>query len=160
MKVFESYISTVNELKILKLRLDYLISKQQELANRLLGVKSPSLEEMNNISNSNKDKVIEYLFEYEEKRQPNGKTLKEEIEELYRALKMAIANQVAMEEILKLLVPSSVEYNLFYLIAVKGEKISSAVEKVALKCHYTDRTVWNAYNNIKDDLEKLKIWKN
>lgn len=152
-KAFSSYIDTLNELKILNARLDYLMQKQHELAVKFLGVKSPSLDGMPKTS-GDKDKMIEYLFEFEQRQQSNGKSLKEETDEIYQEMKMLIEKLREMESILKKF--ESIEYRLFYLIAVEGMKAKAAVEKTARDYHYSERNVWRSYDLIKTDLKRIK----
>lgn len=153
LKTCSSYVDTLNEFKILNLRLDVLTRKEYELSVKFLGVKSPSLEEIQHTSSGN-DKVIAYLYEYEEKIRENGKTLKEEIEELYAEMKSLVTKLRQMEMILKKL--DSVEYRLFYLIAVDGERTKAAVEKVAREYNYSERNIWRSYNIIKPEVDRIR----
>lgn len=154
LKTFSSYVDSLNEFKILNLRLDYLMLKQHEISVKYLGVKSPSLEEMQQHSSSGNDKVVAYLYEYEQRVQSNGKTLKAEIEEIYQEMKILMNKLREMEAILKKL--DSIEYRLFYYIAVEGLRPKTAVERAARDYHYSERNVWRSYDVIKPELKRIK----
>lgn len=153
LRACSSYIDCLNEFKLLNIRLDYLTMKQHEISVKYLGVKSPALEDTQKGASGN-DKVIAYLYEYEQKIQNNGKTLKAEIEDIYQEMKILMNKLREMEAILKKL--ESIEYRLFYCIAVDGMRTKAAVEKVARDYHYSERNVWRTYDLIKPELKRIR----
>lgn len=157
MLAIKTYQEVKAEYEMVKSRYEYLEDKRKALYQRLLGLHSPSLENNGSKGNGSSelgDKVSQYVFEYEEKKQRNGKTLKEEIEALYLEMLALEALLASYEEILSHL--SGIDYQLFYKIGVEGLKPNKAVEEVAETNGYSERQVWRIYNYVKILLESIK----
>lgn len=154
---FITYQETKAEYEILKKRYDYLEGKKESLYQRLLGLHSPALDSEGSKGNGNSDlgsKVAQYNFEIEEKKQRNGKTIKEEQEELFTEM-LGLESLLAKFEV-ALSSLTGIEHQLFYKIAVDGLNPNRAVAEVAESNQYSERQIWRAYNTARIYLQPFQ----
>ena len=152
MNALKTYVNTKYECKILEYRLQWLLERKEVLEVKYLGSKSKPMGEMPTTHNvSNDSSVIAFIYEYEEKKQRNGLSIKEEITALtseINSLKMSLEK---MEKALREM--EGIEYQLFYIIKVEGKKPKKAVYTVSENSGMSLATIWRYYAKMKESLK-------
>lgn len=152
MNAFVTYINTKNELRIAEIRLNWLYEKKEVLEVKYLGIKSKPLGEMPSTHNvSNDSSVIAFIYEYEDKKQKNGLSIKEEIKSLEMTVNSLKTSLDKMERALREM--EGIEYQLFYLIKVEGKKPKKAVNLVTESSGMSEATIWRYYAKMKESLK-------
>lgn len=152
MNAFKSYVNTKNELRVVELRLNWLLEKKEVLEVKYLGIKSKPLGEMPSQHNPTNDStVIAFIYEYEERKQKNGLSIKEEINLLQNEQKRLRESLAQMERALREM--EGLEYQLFYIIKVEGKRPKRAVNLVSENSGLSLRTVWRYYAKMKESLK-------
>lgn len=152
MNAFKSYVNTKSELRVVELRLNWLLEKKEVLEVKYLGIKSMPLGEMpSNHNVSNNSSVIAFIYEFEERKQKNGLSIKEEINILQNEQKKLRESLGRMEKALREM--EGIEYQLFYLIKVEGKRPKRAVNEVSETSGLSLRTIWRYYRNMKESLK-------
>ena len=152
MNAFVTYINTKNELRIAEIRLNWLYEKKEILEVRYLGIKSKPLGEMpSNHNVSNDSSVVAFIYEYEDKKQKNGLSIKEEITALELTVNSLKTSLDKMERALREM--EGIEYQLFYIIKVEGKKPKKAVSMVTESSGMSEATIWRYYAKMKESLK-------
>lgn len=152
MNAFVTYINTKNELRIAEIRLNWLYEKKEILEVKYLGIKSKPLGEMSSTHNvSNDSSVIAFIYEYEDKKQKNGLSIKDEIKSLEMTVNSLKTSLDKMERALREM--EGIEYQLFYLIKVEGKKPKKAVNLVTENSGMSEATIWRYYAKMKESLK-------
>lgn len=152
MNAFRTYINTKNELKIAEIRLKWLYEKKEVLEVKYLGIKSKPMGEMPTTHNvSNDSTVIAFIYEYEDKKQKNGLSIKEEITSLELTVNSLKSSVEKMEKALREM--QGIEYQLFYLIKVEGKRPKRAVNLVTDSSGLSEATIWRYYGKMKECLK-------
>ena len=152
MNAFVTYINTKSELRIAEIRLNWLYEKKEILEVKYLGIKSKPLGEMpSNHNVSNDSSVVAFIYEYEDKKQKNGLSIKEEITALELTVNSLKTSLDKMERALREM--EGIEYQLFYLIKVEGKKPKKAVYLVTESSGMSEATIWRYYAKMKESLK-------
>ncbi len=152
MNAFRTYINTKSELRVAELRLNWLYEKKEVLEVKYLGIKSKPLGEMpSNHNVSNDSSVIAFIYEYEDKKQKNGLSIKEEITALELTVNSLKSSVEKMEKALREM--EGLEYQLFYLIKVEGKRPKRAVNIVSESSGLSEATIWRYYAKMKESLK-------
>ena len=152
MNAFRTYINTKSELRIAEIRLNWLYEKKEILEVRYLGIKSKPLGEMpSNHNVGNDSSVVAFIYEYEDKKQKNGLSIKEEITALELTVNSLKTSLDKMERALREM--EGIEYQLFYIIKVEGKKPKKAVSMVTESSGMSEATIWRYYAKMKESLK-------
>lgn len=154
MESIKTYSDTKNELKIVQARIRLLNDKKSELMYKYCGVHSISFDkEGGGGTPSNNSPVVAYLEAVETRKQENGLSIQEELENLAEREKTLSSVISDMESALYLL--KGLEYKIYYQIIVKGKEINEAIEYVAQENYISERTAWRYYKNVKKYLIRM-----
>lgn len=155
MKTINYYTDTLIECEVAKLRLKTLLEKKEVIYQKYFGLKSPVISDDKAFGGySNKDKMIEYLEEIEEKK-VNGISLQQEIN-------MVEAEIESLEDILaemriRLAKLTNIEDKLYYEIIVNKRKVTEAVNYISETCYTSDKNIWKTYYpKIKSDIYRIR----
>lgn len=152
MNAFRTYVNQKSELRVAELRLNWLYEKKEVLEVKYLGIKSKPLGEMpSNHNVSNDSSVIAFIYEYEDKKQKNGLSIKEEITSLELTVNSLKTSLEKMERALREM--QGIEYQLFYLIKVEGKRPKRAVNLVTESSGMSEATIWRYYGKMKENLK-------
>lgn len=152
METIRCYRDTENDLKVVNLRIEVLESQKYALNVKYLGVKSPNLENpLDMTSFENNSKVVAYLNALEVKKQKNGMSIQEELENLYNERKMLLKKINEMQECLNKL--KGIEYKIYYKIIVDGKNVTKAIYEVCEENDISEMTGWRKYHKIKKMVE-------
>lgn len=152
MNALKTYVNTKYECKILEYRLQWLLERKEVLEVKYLGIKSKPMGEMPTTHNvSNDSSVIAFIYEYEEKKQRNGLSIKEEITALTSEINSLKTSLEKMEKALREM--EGIEYQLFYIIKVEGKKPKKAVYTVSENSGMSLATIWRYYRKMKESLK-------
>lgn len=152
MNALKTYVNTKYECKILEYRLQWLLERKEVLEVKYLGIKSKPMGEMPTTHNeSNDSSVIAFIYEYEEKKQRNGFSIKEEITALTSEINSLKTSLEKMEKALREM--EGIEYQLFYIIKVEGKKPKKAVYTVSENSGMSLATIWRYYRKMKESLK-------
>lgn len=152
MNAFRTYVNTKAELKIIEIRLTSLENKAEELAAKYLGIRmAPLFSETYQHYPTNESTVIAFIYEYEDKKQKNGLSIKEEINLLKTEQKRLRESLARMEKALREM--EGIEYQLFYLIKVEGKRPKRAVNLVTESSRMSEATIWRYYAKMKESLK-------
>ena len=149
MDVLVTYSECQVEYQVLSTRYNYLMNKKAEISQMLLGIHSPSLEKIGGSNPSELGhKVILFNEEINVKKQPNGKTINEEMMDLEKKMDRLVEIMKEIESVISRI--RGIEAQLFYQIMINGLKPTEAVEKVARENYISQETAWRKYRNIKN----------
>ena len=152
MNALKTYVNTKYECKILEYRLQWLLERKEVLEVKYLGIKSKPMGEMPTTHNvSNDSSVVAFIYEYEEKKQRNGLSIKEEITALTNEINGLKTSLEKMEKALREM--EGIEYQLFYIIKVEGKKPKKAVYTVSENSGMSLATIWRYYRKMKESLK-------
>ena len=152
MNAFITYINTKSELRVAEIRLNWLYEKKEILEVKYLGIKSKPLGEMpSNHNVSNDSSVVAFIYEYEDKKQKNGLSIKDEIKSLELTVNSLKTSLDKMERALREM--EGIEYQLFYIIKVEGKKPKKAVSMVTESSGMSEATIWRYYAKMKESLK-------
>lgn len=154
METIRTYTNTKCELEMAKARLGLLLDRKEQLYCKYFPITQRIKEDVISGGDNKNDKMDRYLYELYDVDIGTGKSLAEEIEYQRSVVDKTTRYIADMEETLNKMV--GIEYALYTAIAVKGMRISRAVEYIAEEYNRDVKTIWKYhYPKIKKDVKKL-----
>ena len=158
MIVIPTYTNTKCELEILRTRLDLCLSRREQIFYKYFPLTVKIKDVLSN-GNSNSDKMINFLHEYQEIDVGVGCSIADEIKslsfEVNRLSNILYRMKVSLDSM------SGICYKLYSYVVNDGYHISKAVRKIAEETGKDENTIWvNYYPKIKKEIKKLKKFAN
>lgn len=154
METIRTYTNTKCELEMAKTRLGLLLDRKEQLYCKYFPVTQRIKQDIVSGGDHKNDKMDRYLHELHDVDIGTGKSLAEEIEYQQAVVDQTKRYLKDMGETLGKL--CGIEYALYYEIAVKGTRISRAVEYIAEKYNKDTQTIWKYhYKKIKKDVKNV-----
>lgn len=152
---FKNYVDTKLELDLNRTRLNLLEEQKESIFNKYFPTTSNIKEIIVSRTNKQNDAYANYMHEIT-KKNTTGLTICEEMIFLNENIKRLERHLKKMDEIIHKL--EGLEYELFYMIVCKGNKVTYTIQFLADKYNYAERNVWRTYEKkVKKYIEKLKI---
>ena len=155
MTTIRTYTNTKCELEMAKHRLAYLIDRKEQLYCKYFSI-TPTLKEdiVDGSTDISKDKMADYVSELYEVDIGTGMSLADEIKHQQANISRLQRYIDDMNETLSKM--TGIEYELYYMIVVKGVNITQAVTTIAEKYEKDDGTIWKYhYSQIKRDVKRV-----
>lgn len=152
---FQNYIDTKLELDLKEARYNLLEERKQELFNKYFPTTSKIKDVVVSKTNKQQDNYIQYLHELEKVNKVNNMSIDEEMKYIKIEIEKLKRHLNLMNNILKN--AEGMQYELFYMIVCKGNKVTYTIQFLADKYNYAERNVWRTYEKkVKKYIEKLK----
>ena len=157
MIAIRNFTDTLNEYKIAKGRLGFLLGLEEVKRQRYCGLKSTSIAKVDNSSKRVKgNNVPAFLDAMNRINEKTGLSLSGEIMEQEAMVNTLSCTLMEMANNLRQM--EGVEYQLYYAIVIKGLGITGGVEYVAERTEKDAGTIWKYYYpRIEKEIKKLRI---